>query len=119
MSQNKKHSELIFEISWEVCNKVGGIYTVLSTKANTLCSLFQDQVIFIGPDFGKENTSSSFKESPRLLQKKSIAVIKLLRYKKSNFLGSHHFHHDEATPYNLVYFFNLLIKLSTCISDGL
>lgn len=68
MSQNKKHSELIFEISWEVCNKVGGIYTVLSTKANTLCSLFKDQVIFIGPDFGKENTSKSFKESTRLLQ---------------------------------------------------
>lgn len=68
MAQNKKNSDLIFEISWEVCNKVGGIYTVLSTKAKTLNSLFQDQVIFIGPDFGKENTSSSFKESPRLLQ---------------------------------------------------
>ena len=68
MAQNKKHSKLIFEISWEVCNKVGGIYTVLSTKANTLNGLFQDQVIFIGPDFGKENTSNSFKESPRLLQ---------------------------------------------------
>lgn len=68
MTQNKKHSDLIFEISWEVCNKVGGIYTVLSTKAKTMNSLFQDQVIFIGPDFGKENTSNSFKESPRLLQ---------------------------------------------------
>lgn len=68
MAQSKKHSDLIFEISWEVCNKVGGIYTVLSTKAKTLCEQFQDQVIFIGPDFGKENTSTSFKESPRLLQ---------------------------------------------------
>lgn len=67
MTQNKKHSNLIFEISWEVCNKVGGIYTVLSTKAQTLNSLFQDRVIFIGPDFGKDNTSSTFKESPRLL----------------------------------------------------
>ena len=68
MAQNKKHSKIIFEISWEVCNKVGGIYTVLSTKAKTLNSLFQDNVIFIGPDFGKDNTSNSFKESPRLLQ---------------------------------------------------
>ncbi len=68
MAQNKKHTDMIFEISWEVCNKVGGIYTVLSTKAKTLCEQFQDQVIFIGPDFGKENTSTSFKESPRLLQ---------------------------------------------------
>ena len=68
MAQDKKHTDMIFEISWEVCNKVGGIYTVLSTKAKTLCNLFQDQVIFIGPDFGKENTSTEFKESPRLLQ---------------------------------------------------
>lgn len=67
MTEKKKPSNLIFEISWEVCNKVGGIYTVLSTKAKTMNSLFQDQVIFIGPDFGKENTSSTFIESPRLL----------------------------------------------------
>ena len=27
--------DLLFETSWEVCNKVGGIYAVLSTKAKT------------------------------------------------------------------------------------
>lgn len=42
----------IFEISWEVCNKIGGIYTVLSTKANSLQNLYPDRIIFIGPDFG-------------------------------------------------------------------
>ncbi len=42
--------ELIFECSWEVCNKIGGIYTVLSTKARTLQELAKDKVIFIGPD---------------------------------------------------------------------
>ena len=49
--------DYIFEASWEVCNKVGGIYTVLSTRANTLQNKFRDRVIFIGPDFwqGKEN----------------------------------------------------------------
>ncbi len=26
--------DFIFETSWEICNKIGGIYTVLSTKAN-------------------------------------------------------------------------------------
>lgn len=49
--------DYIFEASWEVCNKVGGIYTVLSTRANTLQTKFRDKVFFIGPDFwqGKEN----------------------------------------------------------------
>ncbi|MEG2150995.1 MAG: glycogen/starch synthase [Bacteroidaceae bacterium] len=49
--------DYIFESSWEVCNKVGGIYTVLSTRAKTLQDSHKDKVIFIGPDFwqGKEN----------------------------------------------------------------
>lgn len=49
--------DYIFETSWEVCNKVGGIYTVLATRANTLQECFRDKVIFIGPDLwiDKEN----------------------------------------------------------------
>ncbi len=60
--------EYIFEASWEVCNKVGGIYTVLSTKANTLQTMFKDKIIFIGPDFGKDKTNPDFIESASLLK---------------------------------------------------
>ena len=42
--------DLLFETSWEVCNKVGGIYAVLSTKAKTLQKRYKDNLIFIGPD---------------------------------------------------------------------
>ena len=42
--------DYIFESSWEVCNKVGGIYTVLSTRAKTLQGVFPDRIFFIGPD---------------------------------------------------------------------
>lgn len=47
--------DLFFETSWEVCNKVGGIYAVLSTKAKTLQASYKDHVVFIGPDLGGEN----------------------------------------------------------------
>ena len=47
--------DYIFESSWEVCNKVGGIYTVLSTRAKTLQAEMKDRVIFIGPDFWRGN----------------------------------------------------------------
>ena len=49
--------DYIFESSWEVCNKVGGIYTVLSTRAKTLEEAFPGRIFFIGPDvwLGKEN----------------------------------------------------------------
>mgnify|MGYP002543961101 FL=1 len=60
--------DYIFESSWEVCNKVGGIYTVLSTRAKTLQNTFPDRIFFIGPDvwLGKENPL--FVEEPKLLQ---------------------------------------------------
>ncbi|MCD8235937.1 MAG: glycogen/starch synthase [Prevotellaceae bacterium] len=61
--------DLIFESSWEVCNKVGGIYTVLSTRAKTLQDAMADKVIFIGPDFWIGKKNPLFKESKQLLSK--------------------------------------------------
>lgn len=52
--------EYLFESSWEVCNKVGGIYTVLSTKARTLQQSFKDKLIFIGPDVWAETDAPDF-----------------------------------------------------------
>jgi len=57
MLEDQLRPDFIFESSWEVCNKVGGIYTVLSTRAKTLQELMNDHLVFIGPDvwLGKEN----------------------------------------------------------------
>lgn len=52
--------DYIFESSWEVCNKVGGIYTVLSTRANSLQKLYKNRIFFIGPDIWKEQESPWF-----------------------------------------------------------
>ena len=57
MKKDPLKPDFIFESSWEVCNKVGGIYTVLSTRAKTLQDALTDHIVFIGPDVwqGKEN----------------------------------------------------------------
>lgn len=69
MKTAKINLNLIFETSWEVCNKVGGIYTVLSTKAKTLQKLYKDRVIFIGPDLWDDvNESPWFIPSRTLLK---------------------------------------------------
>ena len=60
--------DYIFESSWEVCNKVGGIYTVLSTRAKTLQDKMKDHIIFIGPDCWHEKTNPYFKEDSNLLK---------------------------------------------------
>lgn len=58
--------DYIFESSWEVCNKVGGIYTVLSTRAKTLQNAFPDRIFFIGPDVWGEKNNLSFVEDIQL-----------------------------------------------------
>ena len=44
-----RHPQQVFEISWEVCNKVGGIHTVLSSKAKTAVERYHDDYICVGP----------------------------------------------------------------------
>ena len=61
--------DCLFETSWEVCNKIGGIYTVLSTKAKTLQGLYKDKAIFVGPDvWTEDNPSPYFVESAVVLR---------------------------------------------------
>ena len=68
MNEMIKTPEFLFESSWEVCNKVGGIYTVLSTKAHTLQQIFNDKVIFIGPDVWANTTAPDFTEDASLFE---------------------------------------------------
>ncbi len=62
--------DYLFEVSWEVCNKVGGIHTVVSTKALTLKNLFDDQYILIGPDVWME-----IQDNPEFIEDKSILKV--------------------------------------------
>lgn len=67
MIANRIFPDYIFESSWEVCNKVGGIYTVLSTRAKTLQDKIKDRILFIGPDCWHEKTCPYFTEDDTLL----------------------------------------------------
>ncbi len=74
MSKELLTPDYVFETSWEVCNKVGGIYTALSTRARTLNSEFKNNLIFIGPDCWKDKKNPYFTENHLLLKewKKSV-----------------------------------------------
>ena len=45
-----QQNDYLFEVSWEVCNKVGGIYTVISTKIPNATAEFGDRYYLLGPD---------------------------------------------------------------------
>src|ERR1035437_2369997 len=60
--------DYLFEVSWEVCNKVGGIHTVIATKAKTLDEQYGDRYILIGPDVWKGGDNSEFIEDITLFK---------------------------------------------------
>lgn len=68
MKETNITPDYIFETSWEVCNMVGGIYTVLSSRAKTMVDKYKDNVIFIGPDIYEDKPRADFKEDKKLLK---------------------------------------------------
>ena len=75
MQKNRVRPDYIFEVSWEVCHKVGGIYTVLSSHANVLGEQFPGRLFFIGPDL-KVNDSDDFIEDDSLFPEWTAAFHK-------------------------------------------
>ncbi|HOX81221.1 MAG TPA: glycogen/starch synthase, partial [Bacteroidales bacterium] len=59
--------DYLFEVSWEVCNKIGGIFTVLATKAGTIKKELDDNYIVIGPDVWMETHTNPYFEEDHLL----------------------------------------------------
>ena len=76
MEIEKLFPDYIFESSWEVCNKVGGIYAVLSTRAKTLQDRLHNRLVFIGPDCWKETESPYFQEDDNLFREWQLAASK-------------------------------------------
>jgi glycogen phosphorylase/synthase len=51
---NLLRPDYLFEVSWEICNKVGAIHTIISTKVPEIQKKLKDNYILIGPDVWKE-----------------------------------------------------------------
>jgi len=49
MKKNSLYEPLLLEVAWEVCNKVGGIYTVIQSKVPYVKERWRDQYCTIGP----------------------------------------------------------------------
>jgi len=58
MVETRKH--FLFEVSWEVCNKVGGIYTVIVSKLPAATKVYGENYFLLGPDL---KTNLEFEET--------------------------------------------------------
>jgi phosphorylase/glycogen(starch) synthase len=57
----------LFEVSWEICNKVGGIYTVIMSKLREAIAAYGDQYVLLGPDL---KTNLEFEETEEVFWEK-------------------------------------------------
>ena len=67
MSNVNLTPDYLFEVSWEVCNKVGGIHTVIASKAPTVKQTLGDKYITLGPDFTQDAANPEFMEDANLM----------------------------------------------------
>lgn len=55
-------NNLLFEFAWEVCNQIGGIYTVMKTKAPSMVERWGENYIMVGP-YNQHTSSLEFEKS--------------------------------------------------------
>lgn len=60
----EKKADYLFEVSWEICNKVGGIYTVVRSKAVEMLDYYNEKYFAVGPYFIKKATGEFQEEVP-------------------------------------------------------
>ncbi|MBN1755072.1 alpha-glucan family phosphorylase [bacterium] len=74
------NKQFLFEVSWEVCNKVGGIYTVIHSKLEEVKEHFGERYCLIGPafDHNPEFTEDEREESREIAYHLTSAGIPAL-----------------------------------------
>ncbi len=60
----EKKADYVFEVAWEVCNKVGGIYTVVRSKAPQMLEYYKSNYFLIGPYFSDKASHEFSQEVP-------------------------------------------------------
>jgi hypothetical protein len=66
---------LLFEIAWEVCTQIGGIYTVLRSKAPATARRWEDDYCMVGPYWEATSTLELEPQEPTGTMKEVIDVL--------------------------------------------
>lgn len=73
---DQSQGALLTEIAWEVCNQIGGIYTVLRSKTPAVINTWGNQYCAIGPYF-QQSVNIEFEEAQDYSDHIGQAVLKM------------------------------------------
>ncbi len=76
ITRRNRSESILLESAWEVCNQVGGIHTVIRTKAASMVEKWGDHYCLVGPYLTK-NVESEFEESHHYNDPIGLAVKRL------------------------------------------
>ena len=74
----EKKADVLLEVSWEVCNKVGGIYTVVKSKAAKMVEAYGNNYLLVGPYFAPKAIGQFQEEVPNEFCKTPFEELKKL-----------------------------------------
>jgi len=63
MTSSRRAAPFLIETAWEVCNKVGGIYTVLRSKVPAMMETWGNRYVLVGP-YQEQTASVEFEPAP-------------------------------------------------------
>jgi len=67
---------LLFEVAWEVCQQLGGIYTVIRSKAPTMIEQWGDRYLLIGPYDAKRSPTEFDEAAPPPLLAEALEALR-------------------------------------------
>src|SRR3989344_2064726 len=71
-----KKADVLLEVSWEVCNKVGGIFTVVKSKAAKMVEAYGESYFLVGPYFASKAIAEFQEEMPGEFFKQAFEELK-------------------------------------------
>lgn len=83
-SGSRRAEPLLLEIAWEVCNQLGGIYTVLRSKVPAMVNRWGSRYVLVGP-YSEQATSIEFEPAPL-----SGAVGQAVKHLQDEGIGAHY-----------------------------
>ena len=74
----EKKADILFEVSWEVCNKIGGIYTVVTSKAARMVEHYGENYFTVGPYIAQKTVGHFQEEMPHEICRAPFEELKKL-----------------------------------------
>ncbi|BDD02897.1 glycosyltransferase [Aureibacter tunicatorum] len=79
ISKSNIAKTLLVEVAWEVCNQVGGIYTVIRSKTPVATKKWGENYCLVGPYVNHSNVSTHFEPLPLDEDKPFCKAVKTMR----------------------------------------